>query len=114
VRVGGLEPPFFMKKTLDIRYGHAMMVTHRERDMDMIVTQLRVSSRTGNNGRPSSGDVWFSDGKSYGWLVVPAYGEQPEHYSFSSYRSSHGGVGSTLFSFRSKAREAALVAALNA
>lgn len=80
--------------------------------MSLTVTQVRVASRQGHNGRPSSGDVWFSDGKSYGFIIVPAFEDTPEHYSLSSYRSSHGGAGSILFSFRSSAREQALKAAL--
>ena len=35
----------------------------------MKVTKLYVASYRGVNKRPSSGDVWFADGKSYGWCL---------------------------------------------
>lgn len=35
----------------------------------MKVTKLHVASYRGANKKPSSGDVFFDDGKSYGWCV---------------------------------------------
>ena len=33
----------------------------------MKVTKIYVASHRGSNKLPGSGDVWFDDGKSYGW-----------------------------------------------
>jgi hypothetical protein len=35
----------------------------------MKVTKLHVASHQGANQAPSSGDVFFDDGKNYGWCL---------------------------------------------
>ncbi len=72
------------------------------------VQKIRVTSRrSGGNQAPGSGDVWFSDGKVYGWFRLPE-----GHIRFSAYRCrAHG--GHEHFSFSSAPRAALVEAALN-
>jgi hypothetical protein len=78
----------------------------------MKVTANRTISTTGANRRPGSGDATFSDGRTFGWLRMP------EQYGggirFFSRRSTHQGTASSMISFDSPKREAALDAYLNA
>lgn len=40
----------------------------------MRVDRVRVVSTTGANRRPHSGDAWFSDGRAFGWMLLPEGG----------------------------------------
>lgn len=72
----------------------------------MIITKLYTSTFAGANKRPTSGDVVFEDGKSYGWLLHPFTGE----IVLFNYRKVAG--TSVLASFKSAKRSAAIAAAI--
>lgn len=72
----------------------------------MTISKLYVSSYTGANKRPTSGDVVFEDGKAYGWLLHPYTGD----ITLFTYRKVAG--TSVLASFKSPKRSAAIAAAI--
>lgn len=78
----------------------------------MRVLRAHVSGRSGRNGAPSTGSVWFDDGRSYGFHTVWAQADdgtwsRNDGYGFSGTRlRAHGGHEG--FTFRSPARDAAL------
>jgi hypothetical protein len=71
------------------------------------IINMSISARTGHNGSPVSGDVTFSDGKSYGWLLLPEGGIR-----FTGSRRGYG-ARFNLFCFSSPKRETVLAAALS-
>jgi len=72
----------------------------------MTITKIRTFARSGHNGRPVGGDVWFADGASYGFFVN-AYDNS---IWFNSHRKRQGTWEA--FSFQSPKRAAALLAGL--
>ena len=68
----------------------------------MNVISLRIASTRGANKMPGSGDVEFSDGQSYGWLIHPLDGG----VVFYGWRTRCG--ENERFSFRSARRALAL------
>jgi hypothetical protein len=72
----------------------------------MTITNLYTSTFAGANKRPTSGDVVFADGKSYGWLVQAYTGE----IILFTYRKVAG--TRVLASFKSPKRSAAIAAAI--
>lgn len=71
------------------------------------VEKVDIIGTCGSNRQPVSGDVWFSDGQSYGFLVVSEIGGG---IAFSGHRVRHGAHEN--FSFRSNKREKLLFAHL--
>lgn len=71
----------------------------------MLVTRIHIASHRGANRTPSSGDVWFDDGKSYGWLRDS---HDATRFRFFVYRTQGG--ESSQYSFNSIDRERALTA----
>jgi hypothetical protein len=69
----------------------------------MKITNLKIRGTTGENKRPVSGSAVFDDGRGYDWLICPD-GE----VVFFTTRSTHQGAGSSLVSFASPKRAAAL------
>jgi hypothetical protein len=82
----------------------------------MKVTDIRIASRSGANGRPSSGDVQFDDGKTFGFgpdmRKIDGKYQQSGWRFYSRRRLAHG--GSERVSFAAPKREAALTAHLDA
>lgn len=72
----------------------------------MTITKLYTSTFAGANKRPTSGDVVFEDGKSYGWLVQAYTGE----ILLFNYRKVAG--TNILARFKSAKRSAAIAAAI--
>lgn len=73
----------------------------------MTITKLHVSATRGANRRPTCGDVFFADGKAYGWFTDPT----DDSLWFSSHRRRASGAVEH-FIFRSVPRAAALRAHL--
>ena len=76
--------------------------------MSITVTKMHIASTSGGNKMPRSGDVWFSDGATYGWFRHAITNE----IFFSNWRQRRGGQ-MECYRFASPLRAAALDAALN-
>lgn len=74
----------------------------------MHAISVEIIARSGENGRPVSGEVSYSDGKSYGWSL---HGDTVAFRG--SRRLGHGCEGRESFSFTSARRASALMRALD-
>ena len=75
----------------------------------MNITKLKVSGRAQGNGEPRSGDVWFDDGCSYGFMWD---GWKGKWFFVTSAKRPHG-CGFHAKSFYSQKRAALLADHLN-
>lgn len=77
----------------------------------LTVTKIHIASTRGANKRPSSGDVWFSDGQSYGFSRTPE--DALRFFTHRTYLAGTREQHSVLFAFDSAKRATVLEAYLN-
>lgn len=77
--------------------------------MKLGVTDIRIVGRVGSNNRPHSGNATFSDGKTYDFMVDPDGDGISFFVTRKRYDSDGKPFSNGMVSFRSKARESALL-----
>jgi len=72
----------------------------------MTLTDLKISSRYGGNGRPHAGVATFSDGRRFDWFTSPV------GLHLTTTVKTHQGAGRSFRVFSSPQREALILAAI--